>query len=424
MFWHNTQSEQRKKLLRVLSFAKPLIKRSHGSYIVDAEGKEYLDFASGQVASLLGHSHPELIKAINEQSKKAINLGSVFVSDILLEALDLLSSFAPNYLNRYIFLSTGTEANEFALRLGKAYNQKTCVVGFDRGYYGSSFYTSQLTVLGNMAGVFPKAEGVLTIKAPYCFKCPLKKDYPGCMLACLDEAANALKVEKGDISVFIVEPVLSVGGIIVPPPDYFKKLSEIAVAHGALIVADEAQTGMGRTGKWFAFQHWEGFIPDIVILAKGAGGGYPVSIVMTNEKIEGEAVKQGFAHISSHMNDPIAAAAFCAVVKIVKGQSLLQEAREKGAYFKNKLISLKDKYAHIIGDVRGIGLMLGFEVINAKEANPGETARSINNYCASSGLILSYFTHNSIFRICPPLTVSKKEIDQAMLIIESALKRL
>lgn len=424
MFWQSAEPNSERKLLKALDFSRVIIKRAYGSFVVDADGKEYLDFASGQIASLVGHSHPKLVEAISEQSGKAINLNSVFISDSLIEAVSLLSGLAPQELDRYIFLNTGTEANELALKISKAYNKKKCIVAFDRGYYGSSFYTGQLSSSGNKAGLFPQPEGVLNIKAPYCFKCPLNKSYPGCGLACLSEAEKILKAESGDISAFIVEPVLSVGGIIVPPQDYFKRLCGLAHKYDALVIVDEAQTGMGRTGRWFAYQHWDGFNPDIIVLAKGTGGGYPVSIVMTKSRIENVIIKHGFRHISSHMNDPISAAAFSAVVKIIKDENLLEEAVLKGLYFKDKLLKLREEYGGIINDIRGIGLMLGVEISGVNGRSASELTSKINDYCFSSGLILGYSSHNNIFRICPPLTISRKEIDRGAEIIKNALKEI
>lgn len=409
------------RIFRTLKFANPVIGRTCGSYIIDGEGKRYLDFASGQISASVGHSHPKLIEAVERQIKKSINLGSMFLSDTLLKAADLLSELVPKRLEKFVFLNTGTEANEFALRLSKAYNERAFIAGFDRGYYGSSFYTGQLSRLGNKAGLIPEIQGVLKIPTPYCFRCHLGMRYPGCGLGCLAETEDMLRKYRGEISAFIVEPVISSGGMIIPPQDYFKGLSSLILKHEALLIVDESQTGMGRTGKWFAFEHWPGITPDIMVLAKGLGGGYPVSVVATTSRIEETALKKGFGHVSSHMNDPLGAAAALAIIKIIKEEGLLENAQGNGAYFKNRLMDLKKTYGDLIGDVRGLGLMLGVELTNGEKAQVKELTGRIDSYCFDKGLVFGYLSFSGIFRVCPPLTVSREEIDRASSIFEEAL---
>ncbi len=420
--WRHRGIKRRDKLFRALNFFEPIIEKSYGSYIVDTDGKKYLDFASGQFCALVGHSHPRLVEAITEQAKRSINLGSIFLSDSVLKAADLLSELTPRGLEKSIFLSTGTEGNEFALRLSKSYNKKPCVVTFDRGYHGSSFYTGQLSPLASKAGLTPEVGGLLTITSPYCFRCPLGMSYPQCKLECLTQAENKLRENKGKISAFIVEPILSAGGMIVPPPDYFRELSNLIRKHDALLIADEAQTGLGRTGKWFGFEHWNGVIPDILVLSKGAGGGYPVSIVLATAQIEKRVLEGGFWHASSHMNDPLAAAAFSAVIEIIKKEELVKKAEDNGRYLKKRLMELKEIYRNVIGDVRGIGLMLGVELIDAKGMQAKELAGRIGSYCFDKGLIFGYTPWLGVFRLCLPLTASKEEIDQALSIFEEALR--
>lgn len=422
-FWEQRDLKpSRNKLFQALNFFEPVIEKSQGSYVVDADGKEYLDFASGQICALVGHSHPRFVEAIVEQAKKSIHVGSTFLSDSILKAADLLSGLAPRNLQKFIFLSTGTEANEFALRLSKSYNRKPYVVSFDRGYYGSSFYTGQLSPLASKTGLIPEVGGLLRITSPYCFRCPLRMSYPQCRLECLTQAEDILRENKSNISAFIVEPILSGGGMIVPPPDYFKRLSDLIHGYDALLIVDEAQTGLGRTGKWFGFEHWDGMIPDILVLAKGAGGGYPVSIVLTTPQIEKKALERGFWHASSHMNDPLSAAAFTAVIKIIKEEKLVENAKDKGAYFKRKLMELKETYRDLIGDVRGLGLMLGIELIGARGMQAEELTKRVGSYCFNKGLIFGYHPWLGVFRLCLPLTVSKEEIDKALLIFEEALR--
>lgn len=425
MFWRRRGlGRGRDSLFRVMDFAEPVIERAHGSYVVDDAGRRYLDFASGQLCSILGHSHPKLAAAITEQAGKSIHLGSGFVSDCLLEAAEKFSGITPKKMEKTVFLSTGTEANEFAIRCGKAYNAKPVAAGFDRGYYGSSFYTGQLSCAGNKSGLIPKVDGIVNITSPHCFRCPLGETYPSCSFSCVRESGEKLSDHSGSISSFIVEPVLSAGGMIVPPEGYFKELNKLVREHDALLIADEAQTGLGRTGRWFGFEHWDGVVPDILVVSKSAGGGYPVSGVISSKDVEEKAVKKGFTHISSHMNDPLGAKVFSTVIDVIKEEKLVENARDSGVYFKERLFKLKDSYENLLADVRGFGLMLGVEVKGDDEEDATKLAREIESHCLDKGLILGYGSFSGVFRIYPPLTVSREEIDESLLIFEDALRRV
>jgi len=414
----------RVKLFRVLDFAEPVIQKAYGSYVVDESGREYLDFASGQLCSILGHSHPKLVAAITEQAGKTIHLGSGFLSDCVLEGARKFDEITPKTLCKSVFLSTGTEANEFALRLSKTFNGKSCVAGFDLGYYGSSFYTGQLSSAGNKSGLSPTAEGLVDITSPHCFRCPLGETHPSCNLACIEKTRHDLSNFSGKVSSFIVEPILSAGGMIVPPKGYFEKLYKIVREHDALLIADEAQTGLGRTGRWFGFEHWGGVTPDILVVSKSVGGGYPVSGVITTRDVEEGAVKKGFSHISSHMNDPLAARVFSGVADIIEDEKLVENAKDMGDYFKERLMEVKDSHSDVIGDVRGLGLMIGVEVVDVGKRHSGKMVRGIESYCLKEGLILGYGSFSGVFRLCPPLTVSREEVDKAVSILEDAVKKV
>ncbi|MFH1787962.1 MAG: aspartate aminotransferase family protein [Candidatus Altiarchaeota archaeon] len=414
------KKEKKDLLFRVLDFRSPVITKASGLMLTDEDERNYLDFASGQLCSCLGHSHPRLVGAITEQVGKSIHLGSRFLSDSVLEAAEKFAAITPKKLEKTVFLSTGTEANEFALRCGKAYNEKNVVAGFDRGYYGSSNYMGGLSHPGNKRGITYPAEDAAKITTPYCARCPLNKEYPSCSIACIEKSREELDRFDGQVSSFIVEPVLSAGGMIVPPKGYFKKLSELAREHDALLVADEAQTGLGRTGRWFGFEHWGGVVPDVLVVSKSAGGGYPVSAVITSREIEEGVRKKGFSHISSHMNDPLGAKVFSTVVDVIGKERLVENAESMGAYLKEKLDGVKARHAEVVSDVRGAGLMVGVELSGDGEATE-KKAMSIESSCLENGLVLGYGSFYGVFRLCPPLTVTKEDIDEAAAIFERAL---
>src|SRR5271166_210203 len=354
-----------KHVLMAMPYADSLIGQASGCTLQDVDGNQILDLAAGQFCSILGNNHPKYIEKIVDQLRRVMHTGTQFLSPIVLEAAAKFAEVAPGALSKSVFLSTGAEANECAISLARAYTGKSGVIGFNRGYYGLSAGTKSVTSIfaaGDKHGSGPAIPESFRFLAPHCFHCPVKSRYPECDFVCLESSIEAALPRTRNIAAVIVEPVFSAGGMIVPPPGYLKLLRDFAHELGALLLVDEAQTGFGRTGKWFACEQHE-IEPDILVVSKSSGAGFPVSAVITTDVIADRIADQGWIHLASHQSDPLPAAAVAATIDIVREENLVEKAAADGLYFMDRLQQLKAKHSVII-DLRGMGLMIGMEIGN------------------------------------------------------------
>ena len=408
-------------LLLLQPFMDSVIVGGEGCFLIDAEGRRILDLAAGQFCSILGHSHPRFIARLQEQVAKVVHLGDQYVSPGVLQAASRLASKAPGDLTKAVLLSTGSEANECAMRMAKAVTGRTGMLGFARGYYGISLATRNLSSISDHAGTFdfqPAPANQDKLITPTCNRCPIQKEYPSCNIACLDASLDFVSQRLENIAAVIVEPVLSAGGMIFPPKDYLQKLWARARKCGVLFIVDEAQTGFGRCGQWFDIQSYE-IEPDIMVLSKTAGNGYPAAAVIVSDDVAQKLEQSFFTHLSSHQNDPLAAAAILAVMDTVEDENLVEHSRQMGEYFINELGKLKARHG-IISDVRGRGLMIAVELSSDTRDN-GTLAFQTAMLCENRGLHITYSYYEPVMRIIPPLIIAKREIDLALSIMEEAL---
>jgi 2,2-dialkylglycine decarboxylase (pyruvate) len=407
-------------LLMAMPYADGLITEAQGCILRDADGNEVLDLAAGQFCSILGHNHPKLIQRITEQMQKVLHIGTQFLSPVVLEAAAKFAEVAPSKkLRKSLFLSTGTEANECAISIAKMYTGKTGIAGISRGYYGLSLATKSLsTIFTGEArnGDTPRVPDTYNVMAPYCYRCPVQQRYPECNIACIQASIDAGMAGGNNLAAVIVEPIISAGGMIVPPPGYLKALKEFCRAREALLIVDEAQTGFGRTGKWFAIQHHEDVEPDILVISKSAGAGFPVSGLITTDEIADRITSLGFHHLASHQTDPAAAAAVSAMIDVVREENLVQAAAQNGAYFMERLRELQAKHP-IILDVRGQGLMIGVEL---KPQDDFDVAFLTILLCKRRGVHLTYTYFEPVLRFIPPLTLTREQIDTAIAALDGA----
>lgn len=421
-----------RNVLMVMPYDDILISRGEGCYLYDADGNRYLDMACGQLCAGLGHNHPELMRRIGEQMERLLHTGTHFLSPAALEASEKVARVTPGDLNRSIFLSTGTEANECAMRIAKTATRRTGMVGFTRGYYGISIGTRSVGMhISGQYSSSPRVPESTNMLSPDCRLCPVGSKYPECEFLCLRASDEMLRQQAGNIAAFIVEPIISAGGMVFPPPGYFRQLRELADDYGALIIADEAQTGFGRTGRWFAVEHWgdeqahaEEALPDILVVSKSAGGGFPVAAVIVTDEVARKVAEEGLYHISSHQADPVPAAAVSAVIDIVEREGLVQRSQEMGEYFRARLEEVKADYPDDIADVRGSGLMIGLEMAGEEEGPRNKYLKGylIEHFCKEAGVIMSYGSWGGVFRIMPPLTITEKELDEAVGVLRDALE--
>ena len=331
-------------VLMAMPYADEILVEARGCTLRDADGKEMLDLAAGMFCCVLGHNHPKFIERIVCQTKQLLHTGTQFLSPAVLEAGYKLAGVTPDRLRKSIFLSTGTEANEFAFRLAKAHTGRTGIMGLSRGYYGTSIATKSCSSLAShqLKDSLPTVpESVRLPVTPQCALCFSDASRPPCNFPCLQSAESWIG-DWSNIAAVIVEPVLSAGGMLTPPPGYLKTLRAMAHENGALFIVDEAQTGFGRTGKWFAIEHHDAE-PDILTLSKSVGNGFPTAAVITTAEIADDVVSKGLWNLSSHQSDPVSAAAVSAVIDIVREEGLLDRAREGGEYFMARLRDLASR---------------------------------------------------------------------------------
>jgi 2,2-dialkylglycine decarboxylase (pyruvate) len=411
-------------VLMAMPYADEILVKGRGCTVIDADGNELLDLASGMFCCVLGHNHPEFIRRIVQQTEALLHTGTQFLSPAVLEASYKLAQVAPGALSKSIFLSTGTEANEFAFRLAKAYTRRTGIVGFSRGYYGTSLATKSISGLfhhglrDSLPLVPDSFRLPMTPQCNDCFTCPPEQH---CGFPCLRSAQDWMG-DWSNIAAIVIEPVMSAGGMLIPPPGYLKELKRIAQHHGVLLIADEAQTGFGRCGTWFAIEQHD-CEPDILTISKSAGNGFPVAAVVTTSEIANQVAADGLWNLTSHQSDPVGATAVGAVIDIVRAENLAERATRAGNYFMDGLRDLGGRQP-LLRNVRGQGLMIGFDLCVEDSSQAEELANDFMYGCRRRGVHLTFGYGSRSFRIIPPLIISHSEIDRALEVMDQSLREL
>ena len=405
-------------------FAEMQITRAQGCHIFDQNGRPILDFTSGQMSAILGHSHAEIAEVVRDQSANLDHLHSSFLSDPVIALAESLTAMLPESLDRVLPLSTGGEANEAALRIAKTYTGGFEVVAFDRSWHGVTGGAAAATFSSGRRGYGPPLPGILTLPTPHAYRSPFNKGGTYDWQSEFEFGwAMVDRQSTGQLAAVLVEPILSSGGIIELPPGYLAALRDKAHERGMLLILDEAQTGMGRTGDNFAFER-DDVVPDILCLSKTLGAGLPLSATITSAAIEQDCYDKDFLFYTTHAADPLPAAVGAKVVEIVLRDQLAQRAAKVGAYLRQQLSALQQRHA-AIGDLRGRGLLHGVElVLDRQTKTPAtELGMKVSRRCLELGACLNIGRRStaSVFRIAPPLTVSREEIDQAIAIYDQAL---
>ena len=403
-------------------FASFVPVRAKGCWLYDAAGNKMLDFTSGQMSSILGHSHPEIHATICEASGNLDHLFSAMVSAPVVTLAERLSAQQPE-LSRTMFLSTGGEANEAAIKLAKTVTGKWEIVTFTKSYHGVTAGSAAATFKVGRSGVGPLAPGYYAIPAPNAYK----PRFPGVdWRRELDDAFEQIDGQcTGNLAAFIGEPILSSGGVIDLPPGYLAALKEHCERRGMLLILDEAQTGLGRTGTMFAFQR-DGVVPDILTLSKTLGAGIALSAVMTTDRIAALADEHKFFFYTTHVNDPLPAAVGLKVLEIVLRDRLVERAREAGERLGAGLLRLKQRHA-CIGDVRGRGLLRGLEFTHVGSRDATTISNAVTEEAMNIGLaanIVRSGTSGGTMRIAPPLIVTDAELDEGLALLDKAIVNL
>jgi 2,2-dialkylglycine decarboxylase (pyruvate) len=423
-FWDTA----RRHLIRYgpAGFIPSIIERAEGCYVYDENGRAILDFTSGQMSSLLGHAHPAVVETVSHSIATLDHLFSGMLSRPVVDLAEALSDTLPAQLSKTMILSTGGESNEAAIKMAKLYTQKHEIVSFDQSYHGSTHAAGAATYSLSRAGYGPLAPGNLIIPTPNSYRSVFRSaDGSHDWQAELDFGfAMVDRQSVGSLAAFIAEPILGTGGLIPPPEGYFAALRKKLDERGMLLIVDEAQTGLCRTGDWYAFQH-QGVVPDILTLSKTLGAGLPVSAVVTSEEIEAVTSERRFMFTTTHVSDPLAAAVGLTVVRTLVDGEYDATARRLGDRLRRGLLELQERHDRI-GDVRGRGLFQGVELVMDRETKEpaDDFGTAVTAACFERGLHLNIAQMpgvNSILRIAPPLTVSEAALDSGLAILDEAL---
>lgn len=397
--------------------------RAEGCFVYDAAGRRVLDFTSGQMSAILGHCHPEIVATVQDAAGRLDHLFSSMLSPPVVDLAEGLAETVPT-LPKVMLLSTGGEANEAAIKIAKLVTGGWEVVGFAQSWHGMTGGAASATYKAGRRGYGPAAAGSFAIPAPNAFR----PRFPGVSWqAELDDAFTLVdRQSTGNLAAFIAEPILSSGGIIELPEGYLRALKTKCEERGMLLILDEAQTGLGRTGHMFAFQR-DRVVPDILVLSKTLGAGLPLSAVMTSDAISDACDSRGFLFYTTHVNDPLPAAVGLKVLEIVQRDGLAARAAAIGTRLKLGLRDLQARHPWI-GDVRGRGLLLGLEFID-EESGARRSASVLSDAITDRALELGLSANivragasGGVMRIAPPLTVTEAEIDLGLELLGAAMR--
>lgn len=407
------------------AFSPVLVTQASGSYMFDSSGRAILDFTSGQMCATLGHRHPAIVAALEQAMGEAIHLFSSALSPPVIELCRALAALLPGSLCKAMLVSTGGESNEAALRMAKLHTCGFEVVGFSASWHGMTAGAASSTYSAGRKGYGPAMPGAMALPMPHCYRCPIRHCREACDLTCLDVGFDIVDRQSvGAPAAAIVEPILSVGGIVELPPGYLPRLKRKCRERGMLLIVDEAQTGLGRVGSHFAFEQQDA-VPDILTLSKTLGAGLPLAATITGPEIEQDCYEKGFLYYTSHVSDPLPARVGLAVLEVLARERLAERAADMGAHLRAGLEALQQRY-ECIGDVRGRGLLLGVEIVSDRETRTPapELGSAVSRRCFELGLSMNIVQLpglGGVFRIAPPLTVSRDELDSGLAILDQAL---
>jgi len=405
----------------ITSFVKAIqpivIEKASGATVTDVEGRKYIDCFAGISVVNAGHCHPAVVAAAREQMEKLIHCGSyIYYSQPIADLAEKLAQITPGNLKKSFFANSGAEAIEGALKLAKLYTGKHEIIALRGSFHGRTLGT--LSVTGNSGRKRrggPYSPGVAFAPTPYRFRSrAATSDYA-------QDMEDIIRLStSGDVAAFIAEPVLGEGGIIVPPLDYFVEIKKVLDRHNILFIADEVQSGFGRTGKMFAIEHY-GVEPDILVTAKGIADGFPVAAFTTRDEIASSF--QPGDHLSTFGGNPVCCAAALANIEVLERENLCENARLHGKYMMDELKMLQTNFP-IIGDVRGLGLMIGIEMIGGPDFKPAPNhAEVIRTSCLKRGVLVGVGgIYGNVVRIQPPLVISKQQIDSVLAVITEAVE--
>lgn len=395
--------------------------RGEGMYVWDEADNKYLDCFGGVLTISVGHAHPKLIDAVTEQAKTLHHTSTLYANKPQSDLAEKLYQISPGRLQKSFFTNSGTEADDTAIMAAKLHTGRHEIVVLRHSYSGRS--ATALSAVGHSTWrpLPAQVAGIVHAMAPYCYRCPFGATPENCGAACANDIEDVIQTTTtGQIAAFMAEPILGVGGFIVPPEGYFERAYEITRKYGGLCIADEVQTGWGRTGeKWFGIEQWD-VEPDIITSAKGMAGGFPIGWTIATPEVADSYPGLTF---STFGGNPVSMAAALAVLKIIEEEDLRTNAKTVGDYLREKLENLKEKY-EIVGDVRGMGLMQGIEFVKSKETkepNPQAVLSVFEETKRRGVLIGKGGLYGNVIRTGMPLISTKDNVDEMVEAIDAAL---
>jgi 4-aminobutyrate aminotransferase len=406
----------------------PLVVESgEGSIVRDVDGNEYIDFNSGLLCLNVGHNHPRVIQAIKEQCDNFLHYSNTdFYYREVVDLAEKLCEITPGKFEKKVFFgNSGTEAVEAAIKVSKWHTRKHRFIAYIGAFHGRTLgalsFTASKTV--QRRHFFPSLPGVVHVPYPYCYRCPFKLSMPNCDYWCvyfIDELVLQKYVPPEEVAGIMFEPIQGEGGYVVAPPEYFQRLKKLADKYGLLLIDDEVQTGIARTGKWFAIEHWK-VEPDIICIAKAIASGLPLGATVARARIMDW---EGGSHATTFGGNPVSCAAALAVIDIIKEERLLENATRLGSHVLKRLEELKEE-SEILGDVRGKGLMIGAEIVTDQQTKkPGEDeAKEIMLRCWKRGVAI-ITSGASTLRVAPPLTITPELLDAGLDIVEDVIREV
>ena len=416
------------------------VERGEGVYLFDKDGRRYLDFTCGIGVTNTGHSHPRVVKAIQDQAAKLIHgqIGTV-IGDKVIELTDELGSITPKGIDTFFFSNSGAEAIEASVKLAKQATGRPNVITFEGGFHGRTHLTMAMTMskTSYRQKYQPLPSGVFAAPYANCFHCPVAKrtlseaergtlsaSCPDDNGACCGYAHDAIhfilktQTAPSETAAIVIEPVLGEGGYVVPPKSFLEELRKTCDEHGIMLIFDEVQTGFGRTGKFFAQEHF-GVMPDILVMAKGLASGMPLSCVASRKDIMAKWTPG--SHGGTYGPNIVSAAAAVETVRVMKDEKLPENSAVRGEQLMRGLRDLQKEF-QIIGDVRGLGCMVATEFVDADGHPSKETTNKIVKACADHNLLmLTCGSYENVIRWIPPLVVTEQQINDALQIFAAAL---
>ncbi len=399
----------------------PQIVRGSMSHLYDADGKEYLDFFAGVSVMNCGHSNPEILSHTIKQMETLQHTTTIYLTEPIVNLAEKIASIMPGNLGRSFFVNSGSEANEGALLLAKLHTGNSEFIALNQGLHGRTALTMAVTGIGMWRTDPTPAGGVHFAPHAYCYRCPLNATPEHCNMACVHAVETVIKnYTSGHVAAMIAEVIQGNGGIITPPKGYFSALKELLNRYDIPLIVDEVQTGFARTGKWFAFEHYD-IVPEVVTVAKALGNGVPIGAYITNDAMASSFTRPSASTLGGN---PVSSANGLAVLNYMMEHKLCERAETLGNRLREGLLTLQDEFS-IIGDVRGIGLMQGAEIVGPNQEPLPDIVDTILEGMKDRGVFIGKNGENrNVLAFQPPLIIEEKDVDGMLFALKEVLTQV